>query len=468
MSPISNIDDRSLNLVPILNNDKLQRVQTAEREIIRVDKEIGARSQQVNNIKNLIKARENYIASNNELISLYKESRELDRKRMSLMEQQIKLLQESKETLQNTNNKLQDLLDRGQGRRTVSAEPRLQKRSIELNDLDRKLTSLSKQEAVIKEQTTLVDVKTEKLFMKVDYTEKEVAKLEAKVNNIGVTNPQEKSSSQRDTSEFSSGYKSLSSDGLNNYTEDEFIKNVRILGQSLVYQDKRQNEKINIWNTDAENIDPAIKTTKKYQQLNELDKNLRNSLSQNVSELYKNQQLLANYKSDTFGSKAGSSQEEDAIARIIERSTILHKLNDQIFIQKEAINNMYEDLRQNKDNKEAILLRADELLKASQCEKAINEYDKILNNRLDYQTVIDSDYRPLDEQLRQASKLYMSFYKKFDISELSASTKDNLIASYIAAHTEGKYHVSKNEALDMIKNDFFYSVAESTLANNGS
>ena len=187
-----------------------------------------------------------------------------------------------------------------------------------------------------------------------------------------------------------------------------------------------------------------------------------------MSELYKNQQLLANYKSGTFGSKAGNSQEEDAIARIIERSTILHKINDQIFIQKEVIHNMYEDLRQNKDNKEAILLRADKLLKASQCEKAINEYDKILNNRLDYQTVIDSDYRPLDEQLRQASKLYMSFYKKFDISELSASTKDNLIASYIAAHTEGKYHVSKNEALDMIKNDFFYSVAESTLANNGS
>ena len=206
MSAISNIDDRSLNLVPILNNDKLQRVQTAEREIIRVDKEIGARSQQVNNIKNLIKARENYIASNNELISLYKESRELDRKRMSLMEQQIKLLQESKKTLQNTNDKLQDLLDRGQGRRTVSAEPRLQKRSVELNDLDRKLTSLSKQEAVIKEQTTLVDVKAEKLAIKVDHTEKEIVKFEAKASNTGVSTPQEKSVSKRDTSGLSSTY----------------------------------------------------------------------------------------------------------------------------------------------------------------------------------------------------------------------------------------------------------------------
>ena len=454
MGAINNIDDRSLNLFPILNNDKLQRVQTAEREIIRVDKEIGARSQQVNNIKNLIEARENYITGNNELISLYKESRELDGKRIALLEE--------------SNTLLLGILERRQAIRNTSLQPKSEKRLEQVNKLDDKFLTLTKKDAVLKEQALTLDSKVEKLIIKVEHTEKEVAKLEAKVNNTRVTNPQEKSSSQKDTSGLSSIYKPFAKDGLNTYAEAEFIENVRTLGQSLVYQDKKQDEKISIWNTDAESIDPAIKVTEKYKKLDELDKNLRNSLNQNVSELYKNQQLLANYKSGTFGSKAGSSQEEDAIARIIERSTILHKINDQIFIQKEAIHNMYEDLRQNKDNKEAILLRADKLLKASQCEKAINEYDKILNNRLDYQTVINSDYRPLDEQLRQASKLYMSFYKKFDISELSAFTKDNLIASYIAAHTEGKYHVSKNEALDMIKNDFFYSVAESTLANNGS
>ncbi len=196
MSAISNIDDRSLNLVPILNNDKLQRLQTAEREIIRVDKEIGARSQQVNNIKNLIEARENYIASNNELISLYKESSELDKK-------MIVLLTESKEILQNTNDKLQALLDRGQGRRTVSAEPRLQKRFLEINDLNRKLTYLSKQEAVVKKQTTLVDAKVDKLFMKVDYTEKQLVRLEAQSNGTELS----KSQVKQDKTFFAYNYK---------------------------------------------------------------------------------------------------------------------------------------------------------------------------------------------------------------------------------------------------------------------
>jgi chromosome segregation ATPase len=263
MSAINSVNDRILSLSNhnIEQPNRVRQIENNQRQIAHIDKEIGIRTDYRNTLvesrnthiesrnawKNYANLLEQNIASNNELISLYKESRELDRKRIGLMERQITLLQESKEIgrekiniLKNTNEKLQVLSDRGQGRRTVSAEPRLQ------NDLDRKLTYLSKQEAVVKEQTALVDAKADKLAIKVEHTEKEIVKLEAKVNNTGFTTPQEKAVSERDASGTCSTYKPFANQRLNNYVEDNTTKEKSVVDLKALEQ-KVYNSQKNIY-----------------------------------------------------------------------------------------------------------------------------------------------------------------------------------------------------------------------------
>ena len=258
MSAINSVNDRIFLLSnPNIEQQNRVRQVNNQRQIAHIDREIDIRTDYRNTLVesrdahiesrdawiNYATLLEQNIASNNELISLYKESRELDRKRMSLMGQQIKLLQESKEILQNTNDKLQALLDRGQGRRTVSAEPIVQKRSVELNDLDRKLTYLSKQESVVKEQTALVDAKADKLAIKVEHTKKQLAKHEAEVNNTGFTTPQEKAVSERDASRISSTYKPFANQRLNNYVEDNTTKEKSVVDLKALEQTVYNSQK---------------------------------------------------------------------------------------------------------------------------------------------------------------------------------------------------------------------------------
>lgn len=186
MSAINGINDRLSLLTVLPNNNRLQQIQNTEKEIARVDREINARSQQVNNIKNLIAAREKYIASNNELIALHKaqkqtliESRDLDHKRMHLLEQQI-------EVIEDTNSKLRALLDRG---RSKSTEP---VKTVKLNEIDHlkdKVDSLAKKDVVLKEQSAKLDDTLAKQSLKLEHVEKQASKLKERVSALETTTP---------------------------------------------------------------------------------------------------------------------------------------------------------------------------------------------------------------------------------------------------------------------------------------
>ncbi len=59
---------------------------------------------------------------------------------------------------------------------------------------------------------------------KVDHTEKQLVKLEAKINNAGFTTPQEKAVSERDTPGILPTYKPFTSYRFDTYAEDEVTK----------------------------------------------------------------------------------------------------------------------------------------------------------------------------------------------------------------------------------------------------
>ena len=64
---------------------------------------------------------------------------------------------------------------------------------------------------------------------------------------------------------------------------------------------------------------------------------------------------------------------------------------------------------------------------------------------------------PLDEQLRQASKLYILLQNIINRLHLNKEARLDLFASAIAAHTRGKFSLSKIEALDMLNKQFYYA-----------
>ena len=105
------------------------------------------------------------------------------------------------------------------------------------------------------------------------------------------------------------------------------------------------------------------------------------------------------------------------------------------------------------DNK-AILKEADLRLELGNTKEALNGYNKIIANREN--NPIPNDYKPIEEKLRQASKLYMEFQPLIENLAISNALKMKLYCTGIAAHTTGMFNISKAEALHMIKSQFYY------------
>lgn len=105
------------------------------------------------------------------------------------------------------------------------------------------------------------------------------------------------------------------------------------------------------------------------------------------------------------------------------------------------------------DNK-AILREADLRLELGNTKAALNWYNKIIANREN--KPVPNDYRPIEEKLRQASKLYMEFQSLIESLNISNALKMKLYCTGIAAHTTGEFSLSKAEILHMINNQFFY------------
>lgn len=105
------------------------------------------------------------------------------------------------------------------------------------------------------------------------------------------------------------------------------------------------------------------------------------------------------------------------------------------------------------DNK-AILREADLRLELGNTKEALNGYNKLIANREN--KPVTNDYKPVEEKLRQASKLYMEFQPLIENLSISNALKMKLYCTGISAHTNGNFSLSKAEVLHMINNQFFY------------
>ena len=105
------------------------------------------------------------------------------------------------------------------------------------------------------------------------------------------------------------------------------------------------------------------------------------------------------------------------------------------------------------DNK-TILREADLRLELGNTKEAIKGYEKIISQKEN--KPVEENYKPIEEKLRQASKLYMEFQPLIDKLNISKDLKMNLYCAGISAHTNEDFYVSKFEVLHMIKNQFFY------------
>ena len=240
---------------------------------------------------------------------------------------------------------------------------------------------------------------------------------------------------------------------LANQTNDEvgrdiYIKNVRELGGSLIYRRT----------TFVPNTTPLIKEYKEnYDDLILLRKELIPKIKSNEEIINKNKEILQNYSASITGEKIGSRKEENAIAILIEKNAALEKVNSVYINKMVEANNVYMDIIKIPLMEQEKINKADELLVNNNKSSASELYNQILISRPNSEKEVDENYRPLDEQLRQASKLYMNLQKIQNTLKIDLLSEKDLVVSCIAAHTTGKYSVSKNEVINMIDNGFFYS-----------
>ena len=171
----------------------------------------------------------------------------------------------------------------------------------------------------------------------------------------------------------------------------------------------------------------------------------------------KNKEILQNYSASITGEKIGSRKEEDAIAVLIEKNAVLEKENSMYISKMVEANNTYMDIIKIPLMEQEKINKADELLITNKKSSACEVYNQILISRPNSEKEVDDNYRPLDEQLRQVSKLYMSLQRIQNKLKTDLLSEKDFVVSYIAAHTTGKYSVSKNEVINMIDNSFFYS-----------
>lgn len=91
------------------------------------------------------------------------------------------------------------------------------------------------------------------------------------------------------------------------------------------------------------------------------------------------------------------------------------------------------------DNK-AILREADLRLELGNTKEALKGYNKIIFNREN--KPVPDNYRPIEEKLRQASRLYMDFQPLVENLNINNALKLKLYCTGIAAHTTGIFSLS--------------------------
>jgi hypothetical protein len=338
-----------------------------------------------------------------------------------------------------------------------------QRRTAEqnINRIDKNITSIDKEIDARKQYIVLLEESKEIDREIINIHENTINKLQALLdrnsNKIDVSDVKDNSLivTESTKSNMSTSYKPSPTQLkiLTNQTSDEtskdvYIKNVRELGNSLIY--KRT--------TFVPNTTPLVEEYKaNFNDLMILRKDLIPKIKSNEEIITKNKENLQNYYKSITGEKIGSRKEEDAIAVLIEKNTVLEKENSMYIGKMVEANNTYMDIIKIPLMEQEKINKADELLITNKKSSACEVYNQILISRPNSEKEVDDNYRPLDEQLRQASKLYMSLQRIQDKLKTDLLSEKDLVVSYIAAHTTGKYSVSKNEVINMIDNRFFYS-----------
>jgi len=245
--------------------------------------------------------------------------------------------------------------------------------------------------------------------------------------------------------------------------DNEFIKNVRELGGTLY-------KNVVYW---SPNSTPFVESFKKeYGDLMNNRSLLNQKIRDNEQSIYEMKQVLQNYTKSISDSSVGSRVEENKIDKIVSKIFKLEKEINDCTAKNSTLTNAYmETINSQKitspnildDEPNAVmstkdlgttLREGDLMLELGSPKKALTEYNKVLVNR-DNKPVPEK-YSPIEEKLRQASKLYISFQRNIDKLNVTNALKLNLYCSSIAAHTQGTFALSKAEVLHMINNQFFY------------
>lgn len=212
---------------------------------------------------------------------------------------------------------------------------------------------------------------------------------------------------------------------VNKFSKKDLVKEEIKLTQDII----NNNNKIIVYNED-------IITTKKK---------LVDTLEKGLAELapfkaYCIEQLRLNANT-AYNSSNSITSELNKVDNLYNKTTIELKNNNQ-------------NLKVEKLDNKAILKEADLRLELGNTKEALNGYNKIIANREN--KPVPDNYRPVEEKLRQASKLYMEFQPLIENLAISNALKMKLYCTGIAAHTSGNFSLSKAEILHMINNKFFY------------
>jgi len=192
-----------------------------------------------------------------------------------------------------------------------------------------------------------------------------------------------------------------------------------------------------------------------HKDIRDINKNLVNVLEKGLAELapfkaYCIEQLRLNANTAYNSNNSISSE--------VKKIDNLHNQVKEFDINKtNVLKNVKQDVQTPKvntlDNK-TILREADLRLELGNTKEAIKGYEQIISQKEN--KPVEANYKPIEEKLRQASKLYMEFQPLIDKLNISKDLKMNIYCAGISAHTNEDFYVSKFEVLHMIKNQFFY------------
>lgn len=228
---------------------------------------------------------------------------------------------------------------------------------------------------------------------------------------------------------------------VNRFSRDDLIKEeIKVTKEEI----QGRKEVIKTIQEQKEIIKEEIKC---HEEIRDINKNLVNTLEKGLAELapfkaYCIEQLRLNANT-AYSSSNSITSELNKVHNLHNKVNEFKANNQDLKIVK------VEPL----DNK-TILREADLRLELGNTKEALNGYNKLIANREN--KPVPNDYKPVEEKLRQASKLYMEFQPLIENLSISNALKMKLYCTGISAHTNGSFSLSKAEVLHMINNQFFY------------